>query len=284
MLSKLALLVFVAAVAPVVADPLPNSFGVPLAVNDGAVRAQAATCVAHRLAGKPPPPGFHHDAWGRLVGSDARSRVIAVGGIGEFNDPIRWWMTQPEVRECVVSALIASGAGEPGHGGQPGGGVDVPPSPAAPAPADAAFAVTSPAFSAGANLQPRYRCGGQSVSPPLRLDGLPRGTASLAIVLLGSAPVDAGEPWNRELIWAGWNVAPAASLFENALAEPEVLHGGKDLAKRYFGPCAPGHYTFVVVALGRGLTLPAGAKDDAIRAALSRAAVLGRASLEVEVR
>jgi Raf kinase inhibitor-like YbhB/YbcL family protein len=139
----------------------------------------------------------------------------------------------------------------------------------------ARFALTSPAFRAGAPIPVKFSCDGRNVSPVLRWTAPPKGTRSLALAM-----DDPDAPSGTFNHWLAWNIRPSArSLTEGARPPRE----GTNSAERtgYVGPCPPSgrhRYIFRLYALGRPLTIGRGADSAAFRKAL-RGRVLATASL-----
>ena len=135
------------------------------------------------------------------------------------------------------------------------------------------LSLSAPAFEDG-RIPERYTCDGAGVSPPLRAEGVPEGTAALAVV---------GEwlySFTPGTIWLLWNLPPADPLEippdlpgEGRLEDPEARQGAND--EGYVGYRPPCHetpeddeYRFVLLALESRLDLEAGAYredfDDAV--------------------
>lgn len=136
-------------------------------------------------------------------------------------------------------------------------------------PAADALALSAPAFEDG-RIPVRFTCDGDGVSPPLVIEGLPRGTESVAIFaewLRGYSP---------GTTWLLWNLPP-----EDPLAVPEEIpkvprpetpagsvQGTNDEGfVGYRSPCheTPGQneYRFAVLALTAQPDLEPGASRDA---------------------
>jgi Raf kinase inhibitor-like YbhB/YbcL family protein len=110
------------------------------------------------------------------------------------------------------------------------------------------FAVTSPAFAAGALIPKGYTCDGGDLSsprsPPLRWTAPPRGTRAFGITM---EDTDA-----HFLHWVGWGIAASARGLAAGKHPPH--EGSNSLGQtRYDGPCPQGggrhHYRFRVYAL-----------------------------------
>jgi Raf kinase inhibitor-like YbhB/YbcL family protein len=117
-----------------------------------------------------------------------------------------------------------------------------------------ALTLSSPAFGDGQLIPARYTCDGNDISPPLRWQGAPPRTRSLALVC--SDPDAPSGTWYH---WAIYDIPPSAhDLDEDVVKEPQV--GAMRQATTDFrrvgwgGPCPPkGHgphrYRFHLMAL-----------------------------------
>ncbi len=116
------------------------------------------------------------------------------------------------------------------------------------------IAVTSPAFADGGALPVRFTDDGGGVSPPLRWDGVPSGTAGVVVVV-----EDADSPTPAPLVHL---IAYALSGSDSELSEgaasgerPAIPLGRNSFGKNAWLPCDPpqGHgdhrYVFQVFAL-----------------------------------
>lgn len=137
--------------------------------------------------------------------------------------------------------------------------------------------VGSAAFANRTALPPRFTADGEGVSPPLSWDGLPPGTASVAVIV-----EDAGSPTPRPLVHLlAWNLDPTASLAEGA---SDLTLGKNSFMKEGWLPPDPptGHgdheYLFQVYALSKRLDLEAGSGREALVEAM-RDKVLAKGGL-----
>ena len=124
-----------------------------------------------------------------------------------------------------------------------------------------AFALTSSAFDAGAEIPTRYTCDGDDVSPPLAWSDAPAGTRSLALVV-----DDPDAPGGTFTHWLAWGLKPDAGRLEEGQAP--AVEGRNGFGKTgYRGPCPPpGHgahrYFFRLHAVDAELDLAPGAGKD----------------------
>jgi Raf kinase inhibitor-like YbhB/YbcL family protein len=143
--------------------------------------------------------------------------------------------------------------------------------------------VTSPAFTDRGALPARFTADGEGVSPPLAWDGLPAGTAAVALIV-----EDAGSPTPRPLVHLlAWNLTPGGGLGEGAATgegNPALTLGKNSFMKAGWLPPDPptGHgdhaYLVQVYALSRRLDLEAGSGREALVEAM-RGNVLAKGGL-----
>ncbi|HEX7363584.1 MAG TPA: YbhB/YbcL family Raf kinase inhibitor-like protein [Dehalococcoidia bacterium] len=145
------------------------------------------------------------------------------------------------------------------------------------------LALTSSAFTDGANIPEVYTCKGENKSPELSWAGLPAGTASLALIM-----DDPDATVGTFTHWVVFNLPKDSAGLPEGIIKDTVLAGGtlqgNSGARRigYVGPCppkgGPHHYTFTLYALDITLSLEAGAtKDQVLQAAEGH--ILGQAQL-----
>ena len=129
------------------------------------------------------------------------------------------------------------------------------------------IAVTSPAFSAGAEIPGKYTCNGQSISPELRISGTPGATKTLALIM-----EDPDAPGGLFTHWLVWNIpATTIKLAENGVPAGAV-QGLNDFSKRGYGaPCPPSgthRYVFKIFAIDQSIDLKAGARRAELESAI----------------
>jgi Raf kinase inhibitor-like YbhB/YbcL family protein len=156
---------------------------------------------------------------------------------------------------------------------------------AAPTPTEATmpdFTLTSSAFKPGGEIPRRFTCDGDDVSPDLEWAGAPPGAAAFALVV--------DDPDARGFVH--WTVLDFEATETGALpsgfsSSPDAPQQGTNDFGRvgYGGPCPPSgthRYRFLLYALGAPLALSGAPKSAAVRAALDKAQVVGRAELEAK--
>jgi Raf kinase inhibitor-like YbhB/YbcL family protein len=131
-----------------------------------------------------------------------------------------------------------------------------------------AMTLSSSAFEARAPIPSKYTCAGDDISPPLRFDGVPQGTKSLALII---DDPDAPDPAAPKRVWVHWvvyNIPPdAAGLSEDAgkAGLPKGAQQGVNDSNNagYDGPCPPigrHRYFHKLYALDTTLSLKAPTK------------------------
>lgn len=114
--------------------------------------------------------------------------------------------------------------------------------------------LTSPAFEDNGRIPARYTCDGDNISPELRIEKVPSGTRSLALVM-----EDPDAPNGLWVHWILWNMGPRTEALAER-AEPREAVIGKNSwgHNQYGGPCPPSgthRYIFRLYALDITLDL-----------------------------
>jgi Raf kinase inhibitor-like YbhB/YbcL family protein len=152
----------------------------------------------------------------------------------------------------------------------------------------ATMQLTSSAFEDGNAIPATYTCSGADISPPLTIQDVPDGVASLALVV-----DDPDAPAGTFVHWLLWNVPADATTLPEAVAAGAMasIHGVEARQGRngfgklgYGGPCPPRgrgahRYRFQLYALDLMLDLPAGADRPALDRTLN-GHILARALLQ----
>lgn len=112
--------------------------------------------------------------------------------------------------------------------------------------------ITSPAFSANQEIPEKYSCKGKGVNPGLKVEGIPSGTRSLALIV-----DDPDAPRGTFVHWVVYNIPPStADIRENSVPGIEGKNSAQETG--YTGPCPPSgthRYFFKVYALDTTLSL-----------------------------
>jgi len=137
--------------------------------------------------------------------------------------------------------------------------------------------ITSPGFENNKNIPSKYGCDGDNVNPPLRIEGTPAGTQSLALVF-----DDQDAPRGTYVHWILWNIHPSAKEIREGSVPEGAVQGMNDFKKNvYGGPCPPTRphkYVLRVYALDTRLELdPRSTKTDLEKAMEGR--ILARGQL-----
>jgi Raf kinase inhibitor-like YbhB/YbcL family protein len=134
--------------------------------------------------------------------------------------------------------------------------------------------VTSRAFEEGQMIPARYTADGEDISPPLRWEGVPEGTKSIALI-----SDDPDAPMGTWVHWVIYNMPPEATSLAEGVPPDETLenggvHGTTDFhSLGYGGPAPPSgthRYYFKVYALDTMLDLPVGATKGQVEKAMKR--------------
>jgi Raf kinase inhibitor-like YbhB/YbcL family protein len=138
--------------------------------------------------------------------------------------------------------------------------------PLATGPAAPGFAFSDSAVAEGEAIDSRYTCDGEDISPALAWEGVPEGTAELALVV-----EDPDAPGGTFTHWLVYGLDPGETGLSEG-AEPPALQGTNDFgAVGYGGPCPPGgethDYVFRLLALDAATNLESGASRDELLAA-----------------
>lgn len=127
--------------------------------------------------------------------------------------------------------------------------------------------ITSNAFSEGERIPAEYTCEGENTNPELRIDGIPDGAKSLALIV-----DDPDAPGRTFTHWLMWNIAPDVRVIERGTVPDGVVQGENDAGEiGYMGPCPPeGHgthrYFFTLYALDDTPDLGADASKEELEA------------------
>ena len=186
-----------------------------------------------------------------------------------------------------TAAIASANATPPAPTPEPSDRVPASPTPSAPATPETTmtpFTLASTAFAAGGSIPRRFTCDGADVSPALTWTGAPSGTAALVLV------VDDPDAHG----WVHWLVLDLPGTINGTLPEAvspsagDPAQGTNDFGRRgWGGPCPPSgthRYTFTLYSLGAPLGLPGAPDGGAVRSALGRATVLGKAVLQATYR
>ena len=136
--------------------------------------------------------------------------------------------------------------------------------------------ITCLAFAEGENIPVKFTCDGPDTSPPLKIEGVPAGAKTLALIV-----DDPDAPSGLFTHWLVWNI-DSKTQSVNEGAAPGGIEGRNDFGKTgYGGPCPPSgthRYYFKIFALDQQLNLKAGARRKELDAAM-KGHVVGQGEL-----
>jgi Raf kinase inhibitor-like YbhB/YbcL family protein len=125
----------------------------------------------------------------------------------------------------------------------------------------------------GGEIQRRYTCDGEDLSPPLSWEGVPEGTASLALIA-----DDPDAPVGTWVHWVLYGLDPAARELPEGVPTNDTVLGGARQGRNdfrrigYGGPCPPPNgahrYFFTIYALSEAVDLESGATKAELLAAM----------------
>jgi Raf kinase inhibitor-like YbhB/YbcL family protein len=122
--------------------------------------------------------------------------------------------------------------------------------------------VSSPAFGNDKTIPSKYGCDGSNVNPPVKIENVPPGANSLALVF-----DDKDAPRGTYVHWVLWNIDPSVREIHENSVPVGAIQGTNDFKKNaYGGPCPPTRphkYVLIVYALDVRLNLePKSGKAD----------------------
>lgn len=133
-----------------------------------------------------------------------------------------------------------------------------------------AIQLHSPAFRDGGLIPERYGYTNANVNPPLEIEGVPDGTASLVLLMDDPDAVEpAGKVWDH---WTVWNIDPDRERIPEGWDVSTATEGQNDFGEReYGGPNPPDRehtYRFRLFALDTTLDLEPGASKATVVATM----------------
>lgn len=125
--------------------------------------------------------------------------------------------------------------------------------------------IKSSAFESGKQIPNKYTCDGQDVNPPLSVEGTPKETKTLALIL-----DDSDAPSGTFDHWIVWNIPALTSrINEDSVPGKEGLNSARQ--QGYMGPCPPSgthRYFFKLYALDVELNLGANSTKKDVEKAM----------------
>lgn len=122
--------------------------------------------------------------------------------------------------------------------------------------------LTSSAFESGQPIPLEYTCDGDSINPPLKIEGVIPEVKSLVLIM--EDPDSSNGTFDH---WILWNIHPRTKIIEEGYEPEEAMAGkGSSGSLDYEGPCPHSgthRYLFKVYGIDTVLSLPKGStKED----------------------
>ena len=117
--------------------------------------------------------------------------------------------------------------------------------------AKATLKLSSSEFEHEGYIPVKYTCQGENINPPISIEGIPKETKSLALVM-----EDPDAPGGIFDHWAVWNIRPTKTIKEDSMPGRIAKNSIGDYS--YTGPCPPSgthRYFFKIYALDTLLDL-----------------------------
>jgi Raf kinase inhibitor-like YbhB/YbcL family protein len=117
--------------------------------------------------------------------------------------------------------------------------------------AKATLTISSLEFEHEGYIPMKYTCEGKNINPPITINGLPKETISLALIM--EDPDAPGKIFDH---WVVWNIRPTQTIEENS--RPGIAGKNSKGESLYTGPCPPSgthRYFFKIYALDTLLDL-----------------------------
>jgi Raf kinase inhibitor-like YbhB/YbcL family protein len=135
---------------------------------------------------------------------------------------------------------------------------------------------TSPAFGNNQAIPERYSCKGEGINPALKIEGVPAGTKSLAMIV-----DDPDAPMGIWVHWVVYNISPEMKdIFENSIPGMQGINSGRQYG--YMGPCPPSgthRHFFKLYALDTMLVFDADSADKTAVEKAIKGHIIGSAEL-----
>ena len=119
--------------------------------------------------------------------------------------------------------------------------------------------ITSPEFGNREMIPKKFTCQGEDISPELRIEGIPDGTKSLALIV-----DDPDAPMGMWVHWVVFDIPVTGTIAEGSVPRKQGINDFKKIG--YGGPCPPPgrphRYFFKIYALRSPLDLKPGATKE----------------------
>src|SRR6185503_10032069 len=139
---------------------------------------------------------------------------------------------------------------------------------------DKQLKLISTVFSHNGHIPPLYTCEGKNINPPLKVENIPDGTKTLALIV-----EDPDAPRGVFTHWIMWNISPNEAIAENS--NPGISGTNSFGKTGYGGPCPPSgehRYFFRAFVLDIELDLSTSSKKEDLLDAM-KGHILGSAEL-----
>ncbi len=137
--------------------------------------------------------------------------------------------------------------------------------------------ISSTAFNQKGHIPEKYTCDGADINPPLKIENVPAGTKSLALIV-----DDPDAPAGTWVHWVVWNIDPSTREINENSVPGGASQGMTDFRRQtYGGPCPPSgthRYFFKLYALDSLLTPGPRATKTAVENAM-QGRILAQAEL-----
>jgi len=134
--------------------------------------------------------------------------------------------------------------------------------------------ITSPEFENNKFIPKKFTCQGEDISPALIIEGIPKDTKSLALIV-----DDPDAPMGTWVHWVVYGIPVISRIEENSIPGKQGINNSGD--KNYGGPCPPSgthRYFFKIYALDEKINLNEGASKAQLEKAM-QAHILDKAEL-----
>jgi len=127
--------------------------------------------------------------------------------------------------------------------------------------------ISSTDFEHNGQIPKKFTCDGSDVNPPLKFEGIPTDTKSLALIV-----DDPDAPVGIWVHWVLWNIDPKITEIKENSVPKGGMQGMNDFRKHdYGGPCPPSgthRYFFKLYALDTTLSLGSNSTKNDIETAM----------------
>ena len=124
--------------------------------------------------------------------------------------------------------------------------------------------LTSSVFEHNQMIPKKYTCQGEDINPPLKIENIPEGTETLALIV-----DDPDAPVGTWVHWVVFNIQPTDEIKENSVPGDQAYNDFKKI--NYGGPCPPTgthRYFFKLYALDIVIDLQTGMKKQDLEKAM----------------